>query len=675
MNRVCSIAWPPFKMAVIQLHPEHGGDPIDVPNDKITIGRGAFMKVTDKRVSRNHATLEINSNRELIITPIHTNPCFMKVKTTGEKLTLAKDKPQILRNGDLLGLLPDSLYFKVVYQGQDNGEVETSDTETESCLQNDEKNNDRTAINDNKPTLSNNTGIDDTEHAADEHAQTVKCGHHEVALPLKKTRVLPKWMIGAAKRISLNSQQELAANSSTTKRRIATNAQASGTKRILESCDEEASYRPATNKRRRSAPRKRAVQESDEDDWAGEEPPRSRRTKTRRRQDSESDDDAKRNRRRRRRRFEDNSEDSEVEEIQIKKREPRMSAQKLLTYKDEFDLGEVGLSSSESEVGGQFGSWKKDDDSDFVVDELESGSDWEISHSQGSRRGKRKGRTRSVTQTRGRRKSTRRGRRQNYNDSDFDEDDDDVYVPRPSKRRASNSKRQRAAIDEDDSDERRPRKGRAKRKLDDGDDVDDDEEGEEEEEEKKEPKKKKHVIEDDSTNDGEVEDTKEDVKEQTTNDESNRINKNTKADEAESEEEEEGQRHKSRRPCMYGKKCYRKNPLHFKEFCHPGDSSYDEVDSDDDKKKDKPKRGLREKDKKSVLRGTNDDDGEPNTYDYEDSFLTKDGGSGVESSTSSDNPTDEDSEWSPEEENVRSLIKEAKGFIRNRKMQRPARNK
>ena len=49
----------------------------------------------------------------------------MKVKSTGEKLTLAKDKPQILRNGDLLGLLPDSLYFRVVYKGQDNGEVET----------------------------------------------------------------------------------------------------------------------------------------------------------------------------------------------------------------------------------------------------------------------------------------------------------------------------------------------------------------------------------------------------------------------------------------------------------------------------------------------------------------------------------------------------------------------
>ena len=34
-----------FKMAEIQLLPEHGGDPIDVPSDKITIGRGAFMKV------------------------------------------------------------------------------------------------------------------------------------------------------------------------------------------------------------------------------------------------------------------------------------------------------------------------------------------------------------------------------------------------------------------------------------------------------------------------------------------------------------------------------------------------------------------------------------------------------------------------------------------------------
>ena len=79
-------------------------------------------------------------------------------------------------------------------------------------------------------------------------------------------------------------------------------------------------------------------------------------------------------------------------------------------------------------------------------------------------------------------------------------------------------------------------------------------------------------------------------------------------------------------------------------------------------------------DKRNALRGASDDDGEPNTYDYDDSFLTKEG-SEVDASTSSDNPTDEDSDWSPEEENVRSLIKEAKGFIRNQKMQRPARNK
>ena len=69
------------------------------------------------------------------------------------------------------------------------------------------------------------------------------------------------------------------------------------------------------------------------------------------------------------------------------------------------------------------------------------------------------------------------------------------------------------------------------------------------------------------------------------------------------------------------------------------------------------------------MRGASDEDGEPNTYDYEDSFLTKEG-SDLDPSTSS-----EESEWSPEEENVRSLVKEAKGFIRNRKMQRPARNK
>ena len=65
-----------------------------------------------------------------------------------------------------------------------------------------------------------------------------------------------------------------------------------------------------------------------------------------------------------------------------------------LYSEDEFDLSDDWFyhHRTGSEVGGQFGSHKKDSDSDFVMDDIhgpgDSGSDWEISHSQGSRTGK-----------------------------------------------------------------------------------------------------------------------------------------------------------------------------------------------------------------------------------------------------------------------------------------------
>ena len=83
-------------------------------------------------------------------------------------------------------------------------------------------------------------------------------------------------------------------------------------------------------------------------------------------------------------------------------------------------------------------------------------------------------------------------------------------------------------------------------------------------------------------------------------------------------------------------------------------------------------------DKKSVLAGASDDDGEANTYDYDDSFLVKETlTQGQGDSSSQENPLDdEDSEWEPEaDDTVQSLVKEAKGFIRNKKMQKPSRNK
>lgn len=65
-----------------------------------------------------------------------------------------------------------------------------------------------------------------------------------------------------------------------------------------------------------------------------------------------------------------------------------------------------------------------------------------------------------------------------------------------------------------------------------------------------------------------------------------------------------------------------------------------------------------------------DDDGLPNTYDYQDSFID-DVQSSEESDESDPNPVDSDSDFDPENsEDIRKLVKDAKGFIKNKKMQK-----
>ncbi|XP_075719220.1 aprataxin and PNK-like factor [Rhinoderma darwinii] len=153
------------------------------------------------------------------------------------------------------------------------------------------------------------------------------------------------------------------------------------------------------------------------------------------------------------------------------------------------------------------------------------------------------------------------------------------------------------------------------------------------------------------------------------------------------------QTQKKRILCMYGDGCYRKNPVHFQEFCHPGDADYRDVedgsqDDNDDrlecpygtdcyrknpqhkleyKHTRPPGRKLRKrspkKGKKSVLDGDSDNDGEPNDYDLDDSFIDDDEDFDI---------TDEDSDWMPDSqdkdsEDVKDLLKEAKQFVKRKR--------
>ncbi|KAM4042334.1 aprataxin and PNK-like factor [Anomaloglossus baeobatrachus] len=152
---------------------------------------------------------------------------------------------------------------------------------------------------------------------------------------------------------------------------------------------------------------------------------------------------------------------------------------------------------------------------------------------------------------------------------------------------------------------------------------------------------------------------------------------------------------KKRVPCMYGEQCYRKNPVHFQEFSHPGDSDYYDVengnhDDDDDrpecpygtdcyrknpqhkleyKHTRPPGRKLRKRNpkkaKRSVLDDDSDNDGEENDYDLEDSFIDDDDEEDFDI-------TDEDSDWMPDSqdkdsEDMKTLLNEAKKFVRGKR--------
>ena len=78
--------------------------------------------------------------------------------------------------------------------------------------------------------------------------------------------------------------------------------------------------------------------------------------------------------------------------------------------------------------------------------------------------------------------------------------------------------------------------------------------------------------------------------------------------------------------------------------------------------------------KRSVLDKDDDADSQPNTYDYNDSFIDDAGAS--DSSESYADPADEDSDWEAEgSQDIRDLKKEAKAFKKNKKLVKPARNK
>ncbi|XP_054708747.1 aprataxin and PNK-like factor [Uloborus diversus] len=88
-----------------------------IPMGKTIIGRGPLLNCRDIRVSRNHASLEITNSGDIILTPMHKNPCCYKPTHERMGKILKQGKQYKLRDGDSFSLLPRSHKYRVIVMG------------------------------------------------------------------------------------------------------------------------------------------------------------------------------------------------------------------------------------------------------------------------------------------------------------------------------------------------------------------------------------------------------------------------------------------------------------------------------------------------------------------------------------------------------------------------------
>ncbi|XP_072513136.1 aprataxin and PNK-like factor [Salminus brasiliensis] len=99
-------------MPGFELEQVDGGQPIDLPLGETVIGRGPFLGVSDKRVSRNHGLLE-NTDGQLRLKPTHLNPCFVQASLGAPPEPLQKDQWHCLKDGSIFSLLPGKYVYRV----------------------------------------------------------------------------------------------------------------------------------------------------------------------------------------------------------------------------------------------------------------------------------------------------------------------------------------------------------------------------------------------------------------------------------------------------------------------------------------------------------------------------------------------------------------------------------
>ncbi|XP_023680796.2 aprataxin and PNK-like factor isoform X1 [Paramormyrops kingsleyae] len=203
-------------MPGFELEPVDGGGPIPLPQGETLLGRGPFLGVTDKRVSRHHGLLE-NNDGQLRIKPVcipsvtpsmnsyftHANPCFWQSALEDPPRALEKDRWHPLHAGEIFSLLPGKYIYRVVSTKEENtqsnrqvlAEDETGKRSQEQNGLSDPGRPD-TAERRTESAASDFRREDDRARSP-KQASTVDSGSERPKAEERK-RVLPAWMMQAA---------------------------------------------------------------------------------------------------------------------------------------------------------------------------------------------------------------------------------------------------------------------------------------------------------------------------------------------------------------------------------------------------------------------------------------------------------------------------------------------
>ena len=195
-----------FDFALIPKFGEDEKRVVKIDRAETPLGRGKHFEINDKRVSRNHAVLLLDSDG-LTLKSTHINPCFVYLKAKNKKILLKQGEDISLQEEDEFSLLQDKYQFLVQVSLKENHKrvlveetASTSDNQTSKMSSKLEKKENDTItcqIHGNKEVTENVSAkkISKLTKIFPQKKTTAKSDSTATSPTPAKKRKLPRWMI------------------------------------------------------------------------------------------------------------------------------------------------------------------------------------------------------------------------------------------------------------------------------------------------------------------------------------------------------------------------------------------------------------------------------------------------------------------------------------------------